>query len=378
MHVDIENPGDVPENLTELAAEHAGEAAAIVETETPEPAAEPTPEERKAAEEAAMNEVFDKAEGKEKPAADEVDEVEAAAVADAAKPKPEEPVAKTREEMTDEERDEDDAKQLGFKNQKANTEFKRMRKELREYEPVIKDYEERAKPNAERWEHLMNYVEKSNIPSDVFGNGMAMLAGICSTDLDVMRKTRDGLMMEARKLSAKLGEGDDALQQHQDLHAAVQNGEMTPEQAATFARERAERDHYRNLHQQQTTQAQQQATQRAEQQRAIADLDALQAEYEKIDPHFRAKAEIAIEVVKAANLPPSAWLATFKAAYAAAPAPAQAAPAPAKVAPLRNQPLRAGTAPASSTMGAALKTPEDVMEAAMRDAAAANGVAYGG
>lgn len=346
------------------------------------PAAEPSEAER-------MEAVFEKATASaepapaedEEPAPEQPDLLEPEAAAEPEAPaEPEQPAEPEPEpqpeaELTDEQRDEADAKALGFKNMKATTEFKRMRAVIRETEPLLKDYEERAKPMAQRWEHLMDYCEKANIPPDMFGNGMAMIAGIASNDLDVMRKTKAGLEYELRRLNERLGEGEDAPTRHPDLQSALDNGEITPELARKIAAERAELAHHSNLRQTQTQQQQAQQEHAAAVQRAAAEIDAIQQEYEPIDPHFRAKADALVPILKPifAKLPPAEWASAFREAYRNAPTPAPAVQ-PQRPAPLRNQPLRSTSAPAGS-MAAQPRTPEEIMDAAIRQANQKAGVA---
>ena len=358
--VDTQQPDDAAQTAVETATTDA-------------PAAEPTEADR-------MEAVFEKATAPDEPATPD-EPVEGEEPEPAAEPEPEpaaepEPATEPEEpvELTEEQQDEAEMKSLGFKNQKAQAEFKRMRKFERETEPLLKDYEERAKPMAQRWEHLMDYCEKSNIPPDMFGNGMAMIAGIASNDLDVMRKTRDGLKYELDKLNQRLGDTEDAPTRHPDIQAALDNGDISPELARKMAAERAELAHHNTLRQTETQRAQQQQEHAAAVQRATQEIDAIQAEYEPIDPHFRAKAEALIPILKPifAKLPPAEWASAFREAYRNAPTPA-AAPA-ARPAPLRNQPLRSTAAPVGSVT-ATPRTPEEIMDAAIARANQSAGVA---
>jgi hypothetical protein len=362
----------------ETAAPAAEPAATSPETQAPEipatPAEPPSEQERMAA-------VFEKAtKPAEAPPADEEADDEPEPPAAEEPPPAAEPAAEPEQpepELTDEQKDEAEAKSLGFKNLKATNEFKRMRAAEREAAPKLEDYEKRAKPMAERWEHLMSYCEKADIPPDVFGNGMAMLAGIRSNDLEVMRKTRDGLMMEVRKLNERLGDGDDAVERHPDLARAVEDREITPEIARRVAAERAALQHHQQQHQAQQQTQRQQQEHAAAVQRATQEINAIQAEYEPIDPHFQAKASALIPILKPifAKLPPAEWAGAFREAYRNAPTPSAAQPpAATRPPPLRNQPLRSTSAPVGS-VAAAPRTPEEIMAAAIQAANAKQGVA---
>ena len=288
---------------------------------------------------------------------------------------PAEPVA-----LTDEEQDAADAKALGFKNQKANTEFKAMRAELRELRP-LKEELEQIKAPASHWTQLEGYMRDHNITPEIFRSAMTMAGALQSNDLNVLRMTRDQLLNEVKALNGRLGDaghGYDPLQEpgNYDLRRAVEDGEVTAERAAELARTRHEAAHYQRLNQQ--TAEQQRAQQAREQAvaRAQADLDAIQAEYTAIDPAFEAKASALVPILKPifAALPPDQWAAKFREAYRAMPAPA-AARAPAGAPPLRNQPLRAAAMPPGGPAAAA-KTPDDIMAAAIAEAARKDGVPY--
>ncbi len=365
--VDTQQPDD--------AAQHAAEPAT---TPDPAPAAEATEAER-------MDAVFEKATAGDSHAPDPEAEEEPETPEPAAEPEQSEPGAEPEQpaepepepelELTDEQKDEAEAKALGFKNMKATAEFKRMRAAEREAAPLLKDYEERAKPMAQRWEHLMDYCQKANIPPDMFGNGMAMIAGIASNDLDVMRKTRDGLKYELDKLNKRLGDTDDSLTEHPDLVRAIEEEGLPRETALRISAERAELRHHQTLRQTETQQQQAQQQHAQAVQRATQEIDAIQAEYEPIDPHFRAKAEALIPILKPifAKLPPGEWAGAFREAYRNAPTPAPAAQ-PQRPAPLRNQPLRSTTSPVG-TVVAAPRTPEEIMDAAIARANQQAGVA---
>ena len=355
------------------------------------PAAEPTEAER-------MEAVFETAtaeadaqepappagDGDEPPAAEEpVDPVaEPVAAAEPAAAAADEPPAAP---TTPEEQDEADAKALGFKNQRANAEFKRMRAEIRELAPLREKLPE-LEARAGQWGELHGYLTQNKITPERFKQGMTMTAALSSDDPAILAKAREGLQWELRELNKRLGiagDGYDPLaeQSNADLAEAVRNEEMTPERAQAIARERKEAAHYRAQHQQ-TQQQAQEATQRQQAvQVAAQELDAIQAEYEKLDPRFQEKADILVHTLKPvfAKIPPSEWASTFRAAYTnlQLPAAAAAPAAQARPAPLRNQPLRASAMPAGGAAAPA-STPDDIMRKALEQAAAMDGVPFRG
>lgn len=324
--------------------------------------------------------------GDEPPAADEPVDVVPDAAAEPPVAAVDEPPAEPAVPLTPEEQDEVDAKALGFKNQRANKEFKELRGIKREYEAVKEKLPE-LEQRANQWGEMHGYLTQNRITPERFKQGMTMTAALSSDDPAILAKARDGLQWELRELNKRLGiagDGYDPLTEttNADLAEAVRNEEMTPERAQAIARERKEAAHYRTQHQQTQQQSQAAAERQNAVQAAAQELDAVQAEYEKLDPRFAEKADILVHTLKPvfAKIPPSDWAATFKAAYAnlnlpAAPAAAPAVPA--RPAPLRNQPLRASAMPPGGAAAPA-STPDDIMRKALEQAAAMDGVPFRG
>ena len=371
----------MPDPIENLPAEPAAPAAEPTEAERMEAVFETATAEADAQEPAPPA-----GDGDEPPAAEEpVDAAAEPAVAvepEAQAVEPEQPAAPA----TPEEQDEADAKALGFKNQRANAEFKRMRAEIRELTPLREKLPE-LEARAGQWGELHGYLTQNKITPERFKQGMTMTAALSSDDPAILAKARDGLQWELRELNKRLGiagDGYDPLaeQSNADLAEAVRNEEMTPERAQAIARERKEAAHYRAQHQQ-TQQQAQEATQRQQAvQVAAQELDAIQTEYEKIDPQFAAKADILVRTLKPvfAKLPPAEWAGAFREAYRELVLPAAAAAAPAaqaRPAPLRNQPLRASAMPPGGAAAPA-STPDDIMRKALEQAAAMDGVPFRG
>ena len=297
-----------------------------------------------------------------------------------------EPPAELAVPLTPEEQDAADAKALGFKNQRANEEFKRMRAEIRELAPLREKLPE-LEARANQWGEMHGYLTQNKITPERFKQGMTMTAALSSDDPAILAKAREGLQWELRELNKRLGiagDGYDPLTEttNADLAEAVRNEEMTPERAQAIARERVEAAHYRTQHQQSQQQSQAAAERQNAVQAAAQELDAVQAEYEKLDPRFAEKADILVHTLKPvfAKIPPSDWAATFKAAYAnlnLPSAPAAAPAAPARPAPLRNQPLRASAMPPGGAASPAT-SPDDIMRKALEQAAAMDGVPFKG
>lgn len=371
----------MPDPIENLPAEPAAPAAEPTEAERMEAVFETATAEADAQEPAPPA-----TDGDEPPAAEEpvdgVPEPEAAAAEPPAAAEPEQPAVP----LTPEEQDEVDAKALGFKNQRANKEFKELRGIKREYEAVKEKLPE-LEARAGQWGELHGYLTQNKITPERFKQGMTMTAALSSDDPAILAKAREGLQWELRELNKRLGiagDGYDPLaeQGNADLAEAVRNEEMTPERAQAIARERKEAAHYRTQHQQTQQQAQEAAERQNAVQAAAQELDAIQAEYEKLDPRFQEKADILVHTLKPvfAKIPPSEWASTFRAAYTNLQLPAAAAAAPAaqaRPAPLRNQPLRASAMPPGGAAAPA-STPDDIMRKALEQAAAMDGVPFRG
>lgn len=315
----------------------------------------------------------------EEPAVAEVVTEPAPVVTDPVEP-PVEPI-----ELTPEQQDEVDAKALGFKNQRANTEFKTMRAELRELRPLKEKLPE-LEAHAGRWGEVYGFLRQNEITPERFKQGMTMTAALSSKDPKVLAQAREGLEWELRQLNEKLGiagNGYDPLAEptNADLAEAVRNEEMTAERAQQVARERKEAAHYRQSFQQTQEQTQTATARQAAVQAAAAELDAVQAEYQKLDPRWEEKANILVHTLKPvfAKIDPREWAATFKEAYRDLVLPAAPTPTPAGVRPppLRNQPLRASALPPGGASAPA-SNPDDIMRKALEQAAAMDGVPFRG
>ena len=371
----------MPDPTENLPAEPAAPAAEPTEAERMEAVFETATAEADAQEPAPPAGDGDEPAVAEEPV-DGVPEPEVAAVEPPAAAEPEQPAVP----LTPEEQDEVDAKALGFKNQRANKEFKELRGIKREYEAVKEKLPE-LEQRASQWGEMHGYLTQNKITPERFKQGMTMTAALSSDDPEILAKAREGLQWELRELNKRLGiagDGYDPLaeQGNADLAEAVRNEEMTPERAQAIARERKEAAHYRTQHQQTQQQAQEADERQNAIQAAAQELDAIQAEYEKLDPRFQEKADILVHTLKPvfAKIPPSEWASTFRAAYTNLQLPAAAAAAPAaqaRPAPLRNQPLRASAMPPGGAAAPA-STPDDIMRKALEQAAAMDGVPFKG
>lgn len=168
---------------------------------------------------------------------------------------------------------------------------------------------------------------------------------------------------ELRALALEIGETDvvDFTAEHPDLQEAVTNNQLTAELAREIAisRSRGKRDTENTAATEATTQAQR------EHAAGVNALGAMGSALAKQDGEaiFLAKKATLVATLKPvfAQIHPSKWAATFKAAYDALPKPA---PVVAPVVPPKQQPLRSGT-PAGGSGKKEAKSLFDAVSAAV-------------
>lgn len=296
-----------------------------------------------------------------------------------------EPVAEP--ELTDEEKAEAELKaqeqELGIRTQKASARFRELNEVAKQVEPLQARVAELERP-AEFWNHTEQFLQANDLDLDTMGRALTMAAGIRSSDFSVLEKTAAGLEVELKAVYQKLGReggGYDPLREpgNQDIALALEDGDISRARALELAAARTKVSHYEGSQQRAQEQAQQ--SQAFEQARghAVEELNSLGDEYASIDPRFAEKAAILEPVMKTlfAKTPPNQWAGLYREAYKGvrlpdAPAVPRAAPA------LRNQPLRTATLPASAVGDPEPAGMEDVMNLALKAAAARDGVPFRG
>lgn len=143
-----------------------------------------------------------------------------------------------------------------------------------------------------------------------FGEAMGYLKAINSQDPVVLKQARDNLLKEVSLLDERLGEKTERhnpLEQHADLKAKVQRGEMDEEDALEVVRLRREAAEAKALREQSTqTQTQEQAMQQGQQ--ALAALGT-QLKQRDGDKDFADKMQVIGPVLDKAlpQLPPAQW-----------------------------------------------------------------------
>lgn len=178
-----------------------------------------------------------------------------------------------------------------------------------------------------RYNEIMGMIAETRATPEQYGMVLEYLGAVNSGDPEQIRGAMQILQRELDALSEALGEpapGKDPLEGHQDLQDAVEVGDLTRKHAEEIA---AARNQRKALERQR-----QASTQQSEAQRALAaarqTLNALDEELKAQDPHYAQKRQVLIGILQPVfkQIPPSQWVATFKAAYAKLPDPPAAAP----------------------------------------------------
>ncbi len=295
---------------------------------------------------------------------------------------PETPPAELTPEQQAEKALVDEAKELGLRSQKATERFRELSAKANQVEPLTARIAEMERPAA-MWQETERFLGQHGLDLNVMGEALTMVAAIRSDDPRVLEPAAKALEQELQQVYRKLGReggGYDPLaeQANRDLADAVASGEIDRARALEFAQHRHRVAHYEQRETRTREQAEQERQMSEARAGAVEALNKLGDEYTAIDPRFQEKAAILEPVMKTlfAKSHPSTWADLYRQAYANVKlpeAPAAAAAPP----PLRNQPLR--TATTTPAVGAAeLKTPDDVMTAALRQAAAMDGVVFRG
>ncbi|MGE7136026.1 hypothetical protein ACQKIE_00135 [Luteibacter sp. NPDC031894] len=229
--------------------------------------------------------------------------------------------------------------ELGLKG-KAELRFREMastiKTQAQELEPL-----RAAADRGQQWE---NMVLETKATPEQFGQSLGYLAYINSGDPAKMGQAFDFLLGELQTLGKNIGREVpglvDPIADHPDLAQAVTFGEMTRAAALELAQRRTVEK--RGIEHQTVTS--QQATQKAEFDKGMADVTALSEKLKAGDPAFMDKLKVLAPLLDQVRqtVAPSLWVATIEDIYKRiqVSAPVVAPPAPARP-PVGAMPLRA-------------------------------------
>lgn len=205
---------------------------------------------------------------------------------------------------------EDEIKKLELKEAAAER-FRELSKRPKDED--VAPLRERAE-RADQWEQT---VAGTGATPEEFGAALGYLAALHADDPKSLQQAYDYISGEQAKLAKQLGKaapGHDPLAEHTDLRDAVESGDMTEQYAHELAERRAAEARFNaSRERQQATQTQQQAMERA-----VADVNTLNAELAQSDPQFKAKLERlapTLNVIKD-SVPPAQWAPAIRKLFA--------------------------------------------------------------
>jgi hypothetical protein len=215
-----------------------------------------------------------------------------------------------------------------------------------------------------QFEELNGYIAQTGASPEQYATALDYLRMVNSPNIADREQCLAFMQQEIKALAVSLGKpvpGVDLLSDHADLQQQVAGGGISQQHAEEIAAARAQRGQAQQFGQRQQAQQQQTAAQQQAVQAGTQQLNALGAELQAADPAgFAAKKAILVEALKPvfAQIPPSAWASTFRAAYTKLALPAAPRPVPKPAVPAA-QPLRAsnpagGTAAKPTSMHEAL------------------------
>lgn len=240
----------------------------------------------------------------------------------------------------------------------------RTRERIQTLANMVKERDTRLEENTK----LFQEIASTGVSPDNFAQVLTTLRLFNSPNIDDKRQAMVFLQAQVAGLAKDVGEvlpGQDALEGHDDLKAAITAGTITQPHADEIAKAR----NRAAAGTQQTTQvqqAQEAQAQQLEQERtnARSALNAIGATLSTLDPDYATKAPLIIAKLGPvfANTHPSKWVQLFQDEYKTMAKPAAAAVVPTTPAKPAGQPLRpnkqpagGGGAPASKSMAEALE-----------------------
>jgi len=211
--------------------------------------------------------------------------------------------------------DAEEARGLGFKNEKGVAAYQKVKKEARtatEQAEAFKAQVEEWKPQAEAFQNFRSHMQQIGMTPEQFGTATALVEAFNSNDPAKLAACEAELENQLAQIRQKLGVTGDILAAHPDLLQAVEDGtdrKLAEEIARnrTLASKTNEFQQHRQT-QEETSKADFESAVRS----AVSDLDALGVELQT-DPHYQHKVGIAMPAFLKVrdSLHPSKWEAAF-------------------------------------------------------------------
>lgn len=283
--------------------------------------------------------------------------------------------------------DAEEAKGLGFKNQKGVEAYQRVKSEARtatrERDELRVQIEQDLQPRAEAFTKFRDHMESIGCKPEQFGLAVSMIQAMNSGDPKMLGALEQELEGQLRQLREKLGtataDGRELYEADPELAQAVADGDITVKHANELAKVRR-LDAAGTAHANATAERERQAAEARQAENTAAqqaideaagELDVLGQHLLKIDPEgFKHKRDAALAQFLQVRdqTPPAKWPMKFREIYDNLPGPPKA---PVRK-PAGNVPLRAGGTPGGAAPVSS--SPMDALNAGLE--AARNGATW--
>jgi hypothetical protein len=230
-------------------------------------------------------------------------------------------------------------KGLGLKG-KAEARFREMSTTIREHAPLIEPLAKLGVKSPQQLDEVVQAAARGmefeqaftrySVTPDQFGSALGVIGAMNSGDPKLLNAAFDALLPQIIEIGKKIGREvpglSDALEEHADLKAAVDEMRIERSAALEIARGRATEKRLADQSARVNEQAQQTQEMTRTQQAAMQEINELNDELAKSDPNFQQKLAMLVDsgvlsLIKD-KFPPSKWPGEIAKHYAKLPAPA--------------------------------------------------------
>lgn len=264
--------------------------------------------------------------------------------------------------------DAEEARGLGFKNQKGVEAYQNVKKEAREatrkFDELNLRVTEELQPRAEAFTNFRNHMESIGCKPEQFGLAVSMIDAFNSGDPKKLTAVAEELEGQLRQVREKLGiatpAGQELYELDAELKAEVEAGDLTVARANELARVRKlsaantahETAAAARAREESERQAAEETAKSAAIEQAAADLDALGQRLHALEPDvFKHKIPAVLEKFMAIRdqTPPAKWESKLREIYDNEAGPPAQKKAPVGHVPLRGAGTPGGASPVSTT-----------------------------
>lgn len=221
--------------------------------------------------------------------------------------------------------DDKELKDLGVKNERAKEQYRKLSADSRELTELKKTVPQ-LQEMAERQSQMQWVIDDCKATPDQIGNAFRYMKAMNSGDPKQMAEYADKMYAELVRVNQELGReipGTNILEGHPDLKDKVEAGHLTREDALELTKLRGHSKMVDSVSQQRTQQQQQAEDFKQAGEKALGEINQLEAQWRKTDPNFKEKLPSIAATIEAIrdNMHPSKWPGAIKAAYAKIPEP---------------------------------------------------------